>query len=419
MPTIDEVNRPLPGNELDAAGSSEHRSMPRAFDALDVFLIVTASKWTIVACTLAGFIIAIIMGWLATPVYTAKTVIMPPQQEQSSASAMLGQFGALASMSGLGSSLGIKNPSDVYIGILGSETVADEMIKRFDLRRVYHNPKRDSDLRIAFEKSAKFTAGKDGMITISVVDKDPRRAAAMANGFVEELYKMNNRLAIGGSSQRRLFFEQQLSQEKDRLADAEVALTETEKKTGVISPTGQTEAMIQQVARLQAEITSREVQLAALRTSATEQNPDVVRLTTEVSGLRSQLRDLQSSNAKHAPGDISIPTANVPQTSLEYIRKERDVKYHQFLFDMLARQFEAARMDEARAAPVIQVVDPALVPDRKSAPYRALWALVGCILGFAFGTLWVLGRHIYRRMEADDEHGRRIAMLKQQLMPWS
>jgi tyrosine-protein kinase Etk/Wzc len=348
------------------------------------------------------------------PQYTAKTVILPPQQDQSSASAMLGQFSALSSMAGLGGSLGLKNPVDLYIGILGSQTVTDAMVKRFKIVETFH-PKRYSDARLMILRDAKFAAQKDGTISISVTNKDPKRAAAMANAYVEELYILNNQLALGGASQRRLFYEQQLAQEKDKLADAEVALIETEKKTGVIAPTGQTEAIIQQVARLQADITSREVQLDSLRTSATEQNPDVIRLTTELNGMRAQLRDLENSSAKHAPGDISIPTASVPQTSLEYIRKERDVKYHQFLFDLLARQYEAARIDEAKAAPVIQVIDPAWVPDRKSSPFRALWALTGFALGLILSTAWVFGRYIYLQMRADDVQGRRIELLKQEL----
>jgi tyrosine-protein kinase Etk/Wzc len=226
---------------------------------------------------------------LVKPSFTAKTMILPPEQEQSSGAVMMGQFGALASMTGLGGSLGIKNPVDLYIGILQSETVIDSMIKRFDLMNFYH-AKRWSDVRAAVKNSSKFVADKDGMIAISVTNPDPKRAAAMANAFVDELYRVNNRLALGGASQRRLFYEQQLAQEKDKLADAEVALKETEESTGVIAPSGQTENIIRQVSQLQADITMREIQLDSLRTSATDQNPDVIRLNTELAGLRTQLR---------------------------------------------------------------------------------------------------------------------------------
>jgi tyrosine-protein kinase Etk/Wzc len=406
MPIVSEISREAP---VDRGNST-----PREFDILDVLVIIAARKRLIFLASAAGFVLAIGLVLLVKPSYTAKTMILPPEQEQSSGAVMMGQFGALASMTGLGASLGIKNPVDLYIGILQSETVVDRMINRFHLMEFYH-AKRWSDVRAAVRNSSKFIADKDGMIAISVIDHDPKKAAAMANAYVDELYRVNNRLALGGASQRRLFYEQQLTQEKDRLADAEVALKQTEEKTGVIAPSGQTETIIRQVAQLQADITSREIQLDALRTSSTEQNPDVIRLNTELSGLRGQLRDLESGTAKHAPGDISITTANVPQAGLEYIRKERDVKYHQLLFDLLARQYEAARMDEAKSAPVIQVVDPALVPDRKSAPFRALWAITGAALGFFLTIAWVLGSHIYQRMAADEEQGRRLAVLRQEL----
>jgi tyrosine-protein kinase Etk/Wzc len=408
MPTVNEISH--------ESSVDRSQATAREFDILDLLLILAARKGLIFWASAGGFVLGIVLVLMVAPTFTAKAVILPPQQDQSSGNAFMGQFGALASMTGLGASLGIKNPVDLYIGMLGSQTVTDGIIKRFDLVRTLH-PKRYSDLRNMMAKKAKFLAGKDGMISISVSDTDPRVAAAMANAYVDELYHLNNRLAIGGASQKRLFYEQQLAQEKDKLADAEVALRKTEEATGVIAPSGQTETIIREVAQMQAEITSREVQLDALRTSSTEQNPDVVRLNSELTGLREQLRALESgsSSTKHAPGDIFISTANVPQAGLEYVRKERDVKYHQFLFDLLARQYEAARMDEAKAAPVIQVVDTAQVPDRKSAPFRALWGIVGGFLGFFFTSVWVLSSYIYRRMAAEEEHGRRLALLREEL----
>lgn len=406
MPTLNELG-------LDAP-VERSKSTTRDFDILDILLIVAARKGLIFLSTVAGFALAVGLVLLVKPTFTAKTTILPPQEEQSSGAVLMGQFGALASMTGLGGSLGLKNPVDLYIGILQSESVVDSMIKRFDLMNFYHAG-RWSDVRAAVRNSSKFVADKDGMIAISVTDKDPKKAAAMANAYVDELYRVNNHLALGGASQRRLFYEQQLAQEKDKLADAEVALKKTEESTGVISPSGQTENAILRISQLQADITLREIQLDSLRTSSTDQNPDVIRLNSELVGLHAQLRDLENGSSKRTPGDISITTANVPQAGLEYVRKERDVKYHQLLFDLLARQYEAARMDEARSAPVIQVVDPALVPDRKSGPFRALWALTGCVLGFVLSTGWVLGSHIYQRMAADEEQGRRLAELRQEL----
>jgi tyrosine-protein kinase Etk/Wzc len=406
MRTVNDISQDLAVQESNAA---------REFDILDFFLILAARKSLIFFSSMAGLITAILLVLTVKPLYTATATILPPQPEQASSSALLGQFGMLASMSGLSSSLGIKNPADLYIGLLQSNTVTDAMVKRFNMMRRLH-PKYPSQARLPFQKGAKFVAEKDGMISISFVEGDPREAAAVCNAYVDELYRLNNRIALGAASQRRLFFEQQLAQEKDRLADSEVALMKTQQATGIIAPSGQTENIIRQVAQIQAEITEREVELGALRTSSTEQNPDVVRLTTELSGLRSQLVELErGAGIKRVPGDISIATSKVPEVGLEYIRKERDMKYHQLLFDLLARQYEGARMDEAKAAPVIQVIDPAQVPDRKSAPFRALWALVGLSMGFFASTGYTFAKFIYGRLAADDEQSRRLALLRQEL----
>jgi tyrosine-protein kinase Etk/Wzc len=166
---------------------------------------------------------------------------------------------------------------------------------------------------------------------------------------------------------------------------------------------------------LQAEITLHEIQLQALSTSATGENPDVIRLNTELEGLRAQLRDFENGSEKHSPGNVSITTANAPRVGLEYVRKERDVKYHQLLFDMIARQYEGARLDEAKAAPIIQVVDHAQAPDRKSGPLRTLWALLGSLLGLFFSCSWLLTSYIYRRLSVDNRQGPRLAALRDAL----
>ena len=202
MPTVSET--------IHEAPVERGSSTPREFDILDVLVIIAARKRLIFLTSVAGFVLAIGLVLLVKPSFTAKTMILPPEQEQSSGAVLMGQFGALASMTGLGGSLGLKNPVDLYIGILQSETVIDRMIKRFDLMAFYH-AKRLSDVRAALKNSSKFVADKDGMIAISVTDHDPKRAAAMANAYVQELYQVNNRLALGGASQRRLFYEQQLT----------------------------------------------------------------------------------------------------------------------------------------------------------------------------------------------------------------
>lgn len=382
------------------------------FDLLDLLLVIVQRKYTILLMTLAGFFVAIVLALLTKPVFTAKAVIMPPQQGQSSA-ALVSQLGSLASLTGLGSG-GARDPNDLYMAILDSATVQNAMINRLGLVAVYHVRKL-SEARVVLAARSKFVSERGGMISITIKDQDPRRAADIANAYVDELHAINSRLVIGEAAVRRVFFSQQLALAKDRLTDAELALKQTEEKTGAVSPAGQTGVVIQQVAQLQSQIISREVQLDAMRTSSTDQNPDVIRLNSEIEGLRLQLQRLESASKGHEPGDISLSSRSLPDAQIEYIRKQRDVQYQTVIFDLIARQFEAARIDEAKASPVIQVLDPAVPPDRKSGPYRALWAVVGAVLGFVLGCARVIASYVYGRVVADDANAEKLGEFRRAL----
>jgi len=304
---------------------------------------------------------------------------------------------------GAASALGLKNPDDLYIGLLQSNSVVDPLIQRFHLESVYKT-KKLSDTRKILAGNSTIKSEKSSLISISVEDHDPQRAAALANGYVEELYDLMGHLAVTEAGQRRMFFEQQLEQEKNKLADAEVALAETERKTGVIEPKGQAEMTIMSIAQLRAQIAADQVQLKGLEASATEENPQVVLLQTQITGLESQLADMEKgSSAAGLQDDVEMPTSKIPTASLEYIRKMRDVKYHETLFEMLSRQYEIAKVDEAKAGEIIQVVDPAQVPDRKSWPPRALLTMVAGFFGMIFAAFWLIVRAAWQNMEQNPE----------------
>src|ERR1051326_7793536 len=208
---------------------------------LDLLLVVARRKWLILGMSALGAIAATAAALLLPPQFTGTAVIMPPAQQQSTASALLGQLGPIAGLAGR--DLGIKNPSDLYIGILTGRTIADDLIVRFDLRRLYRvDTMMDARKRLASLSS--IAAGKDSLIKISVDDLDRKRAAALANAYVDELYKQTNRLALTESAQRRLFFERQLAAERNALATAEAALKATQERTGVLHVSAQVEAVI-------------------------------------------------------------------------------------------------------------------------------------------------------------------------------
>jgi uncharacterized protein involved in exopolysaccharide biosynthesis len=252
--------------------------------------------------------------------------------------------------------------------------------------------KKESQAEKVLASNSTFEVGtKDSIVSIAVTDKSPSRARDLATAYLDALRETNGRLALSESSQRRLFFGQQLSKEKDDLEDAEVALKKTEEQSGLIAPTPQTASEIQIIAQTRAQIAERQVELSALRQSATEQNPELIRLQSEINDLQGQLSRLQrGTSGKSETG--GIPTSKVPELELDYVRKTREVKYHEALFEMLSKQYEAARLDEAHDAPLLQVLDNASYPDTRSFPPRILMMIGGLLFGCLAGSGWVLLR---------------------------
>jgi uncharacterized protein involved in exopolysaccharide biosynthesis len=316
-------------------------------------------------------ILSIITVFLLPKSYTANAVIMPPQQNQPMAlTAMASQLGPLAAIAG--KDLGLRNPSEIYIAMLRSRTLEDALIDRFSLMSVY-GIKLRIDARHRLENRTEVTTEKGGTISISVRDRDPQRAAELANSYVNELEKLTKTLNVTEAGKRRLFFEREVKMENDNLADAEVALKETQEKTGLILLDSQSKAMIESVSSLRASIAAQEVKVQAMRSFATTENPDLVLAEQELATMRAQLDRLERGNGKRSIADV--PMENVPTAGLEYIRKLRDVKYHEAVFALLARQFEAAKIDEARDALIVQQLDKAVRPEKHSWPKRGLLVL--------------------------------------------
>jgi tyrosine-protein kinase Etk/Wzc len=342
-----------------------------------------------IAAVVSGIIVFVI------PVsYTAEAVILTPQQAQSSLSSFLGPLAGLApaaGASGLGllSGLGLRNPADLYVGVLESRTIADALITQFGLKDVYQVPDY-TRARKRLARNTRVEGGKDSLIRIRVDDHDAARAAKLANAYVEELSKSNSRLAFTEAGQRRLFFEGQLKTEKDALAEAEIGLRNTQQATGLVAPSGQAEALLRVGGQLHTEILSRETQLEAMKTFAADDNPRLQIVKRELGVLQSQLHQLEQGDYK--PGTLELPTGRLPEASLKYIRAVRELKYHETLFEVLSRQYEAARLDEAKSAALIQIVDRAVTPERKTWPPRTLLISItvfATVLVFAF---WIVFR---------------------------
>jgi uncharacterized protein involved in exopolysaccharide biosynthesis len=381
----------------------------QGIDLVEVLTLALREKKTILKFMLVTVALTALVVFAMKPMYTAQAMFIPPQSAPGSGMSQLtSQLGSLGALGALG---GIKSPGEVYLGILGSRTIADDLIKRFDLQKVY-KIERASDTAKKLKSRSTFLAGKDTLITISVEDHDAKRAADLANGYLDALYEQNGRLALTEASQRRLFFENQLEREKNALADAEVGLKKTEEQTGLISPIGQAQVVIDGIAQVRAQISSRQIQLSALQQAATDQNPDVIRLQTQIDGLQKQLQRLQNDSVAREPGNVLPSTAKVPALALEYVRKEREVKYHEVLFTLIAKQYESARLDESKEAPLLQVVDRASVPDKKSGPQRLLLIVGAAFVGAFLGMGWILFRQVIAKSQRNPVMAKRLEALR-------
>ena len=398
--------------------TSTNPAQPRSDDEislLDMAIVLAERKRLILWTTGAFAVVSLIIALILPKQYTATVVLMPPQQNSSLSallSSQLSNFGPMASLAGGG--LGLKNPNEMYVSLIRSRTVEDAMVRDYQLMREYR-VRLVSKARTAFEDHSKVDAtGKDNLIRISVTDHDAKRAAELANGLVSEYRHLSQNLAITEAGQRRLFFQQQLEQTKDQLADAEEALKKTQQQTGLIQLDSQARALIESAANLRAQIAVKQMQIQGMSTYAAGDNAALTQAKEELDSLEKQLAKLGGSEDN--ANSLIVPKGKVPEAGLEYIRKLRDVKYYETIFEILARQFELAKLDEAKEGSLIQVVDPAVVPDRKSSPKRLLIVLISTVAGFLIGIFCALAQAALERLKSDPEAGPKMALFRSALV---
>lgn len=366
---------------------------------MDLLAILVRRRRFMMWFTVGTTVLTAITVFLIPSRYTATTMVLPPSQNSSMSSALLGQLGgsgALASMAG--GSLGIKNPGDMYVSLFRSQTVEDSLIQRFGLMSRYRKNK-ISDGRQEFEDRTNVLLGaKDGLIRISVTDRDPKLAAEIANAYVDEFRKLTANLAVTEASQRRAFFQQQLLEADQNLTAAEEAMKRTQQSTGILQLDSQARSLIESAALLRGQIAAKEVEVQAMRSYATEDNPQMVIVGQQLAGLKTQLAKL-SGSANNSGSDIILPKGNMPQAGMEYMNKLRDVRYYETITELIAKQFEMAKLDEARQGAIIQVADPALVPDARSFPKRMLTILLAVFGSFVLACIWSFVAEGFQRLK--------------------
>ena len=361
---------------------------------LDIGVLIAENLRLLVFGPMIVGLAALGVSFLIAPTFTARTSFLPPQQQQSSASAMLSQLGAISGLAA--TAAGLKNPLDQYVALIKSIVVADRLIDRFKLRESYDVTSR-YDARKILSNATKVSAGKDGLIVVEVDDKSPKRAADIASAYVVELRSLLGTLALTEAQQRRSFFEGQLEQAKVKLIAAELALNSVGVSANALKSDPKT--AVETVARLEAQVTAQEVKLASMRGYLSEAAPEFRQAQFALAALRKQLQKNESG------GMLNSSVGG-------YIEKYRDFKYQETLFELFARQFESAKVDEAREGALIQVVDVALSPERKSKPAKALIAIVATLVAGIFLLIWVFAQKIFENSEARPEDANKIALIR-------
>jgi len=399
--------------ELETREGRIPETPPQDASASDVSLlplleILLRRRKFILLLTLGVTVAAAVTVLLIPSRYTAETVVLPPGQNTSMNSALLNQLGGSGALaSAAGASLGIKSPGDMYVSLFRGRTVEDAVIRRFGLMARYRE-KTMTDARRAFENRSTVLLGvKDGLIRISVTDWEPQLAASIANGYVEEFRKLSASLAMTEASQRRIFFQQQLLEANEDLASAEEAMKSTQQSTGVLQIDSQARSLIESAGILRGQIAAKEVQLQAMRSYATEDNPQMVIAQQQLIALKGQLAKLAGSDQNSA-SDIIVPKGNIPEAGMEYVRKLRDVKYYETIVELIAKQYEMAKLDEARQGGVVQVADMAVPPDKRSFPKRTVTVVLAALLGLLFACCWCIVAEQFGHMRATRNEAQRV-----------
>jgi tyrosine-protein kinase Etk/Wzc len=366
----------------------------------DLLVWLGDGKRWVAGATAAAAVVAVAAALLMPNIYTARTTLLAPGSQQQSSSAAA--LAALGSLGGLAGGISAKTPDELYVSLLKSDSVQRALASRFNLMQRYE-AKTYEGLRKEMAANIRVTSDKkSGVLTVEVDDKEPQFSADLANAHAAEVTKLLGRLAVSEAQQRRVFFEQQLKDTKENLIQAEQSLRSVQEKSGMVVLDKQAEAIITGVAQLKAQIAEREVRLRVMRTGATSENPDVLRLNSELAGLRAELARMETASPGAATGSIDIPVGKLPAAAVDYIRARREVKFQETLLESMLRQFEIAKLDEAKEGPALQQVDIAQRPDRKSKPARAVIVLATTLLAFLGSSLFVIWRRYGALMREQD-----------------
>lgn len=379
------MQQPEDKNLESRTSNLEPVSNDEEIDFLEYLEIILRRKKIILLVTISAFILSIVLALVLPKIYSSTARILPPQQDQGLMAMMMSSAGGAGLASLAGSMLGTGTPADQFASILQSERIKGAIIDRFKLMEEYKVDYR-LDMYTKMEKIVEIKAGKkDGIITITVEDEDPKKAADIANAYIDELGKLVSQLGVSDARSNRGFLEGRLVRARVDLVRAEEAMKAFQSKNNAISVPDQAKASIEGVALLKAQLAVQEAQLSALRSQFTDSTQEVQNLKATVRNLKSQIARLEGM------GTGAIPSVgSVPALAQNYVRLLREFKTQEMLVELLTKQYELAKLTEAKDISSIQVIQRAEVPDKKIKPKRRNLVLGITFVAFIFSVSFVV-----------------------------
>jgi len=361
---------------------------------------------------LSAFLASALIAVLIPNYYHAVTRLMPPDTQSSSGlgllAAMAGKAGTGSGVSGFGGGiasdlLGVKSSGALFVGIVASQTVQDRVIRDFDLQRVYGNSKIEDARNNLAEHTDIGEDRKSGIITIGVMDRDPKRAAAMAHAYVDELDRLVAQVSTSSARRERIFLEERLRTVKSELDATAKNFSNFASKNTAIDIPAQGKAMVEAAANLQGRLIAAQAELSGLQQIYTNNNVRVRAAAARVNELQKKLTELGGADVGGDSKDASALYPSIrrlPILGVTYADLFLQTKIQATVYELLTQQYETAKVQEAKEIPSVKVLDAAVVPTKKSFPPRGLLTLLGTLLGFAVAMMWVIAKARWDAVDA-------------------
>ena len=375
-------------------------------DLLDLFLVIAKNRVLIFKITFYSCLLSVIISLLLPNIYRSSVKILPPQNTSS----LPQQF--LSSLADIPIQIpGKVDYSSLYSELVKSNDVIDYAIERNNLREFYKEDEKDDLREIVRKNIITEVDKKSGIITISYLSKEPEVSYNVVRSLIEGLKKLNDRLAITVASQKRLFYEEQLLNAKENLIRSEEDLKTFQFKIGSVKVDEELKAAVEEASALRAKISAKEVELSVLKKYVTPENTKYKNLVDEIAALKEQLSKLQS---KIPSDDDALLSAKKASTyGIEYIRKMREFKYNESLYEILLKQYEIAKLEEARDPTIIQIVEKPEIPQKRFKPKRRLIVAITTILSFFFSVFLVFVKKFIEDSKKDEDGLNKILQIKE------